>query len=171
MLTLSIGVAQADPGPKAPATPGGKAPATPGGKGASVVVDGRTFGPKDGLVIDEGSVVVGQAPGTISIAAYTRYNFGTSYTATNSGSTGLNYGGEAYAAANIFENLRVIQVCFQYRRNNVALHSWVCSNASSSSGTWKPGVVASKTVWDTLDPNAPPTTFHYKTSRINPSVV
>lgn len=34
-----------------------------------------------------------------------------------------------------------------------------------------PGPIVSKTVYDSLDPGAPVTTFHYSTYRIDPGIV
>lgn len=137
-----------------------------------VKIDGRTFDAADGLVVQTGELPVGTAPapGTVSaMSTYTPFYWGSSYVSSVH-SLGWRYYGEAYAAANIYNGMRVIQTCFQYRRNGVNLTPWVCSSARSTGTAWYPGSVVNRMVYDTLDPYAPKTTFHYKTSTIYPGI-
>jgi hypothetical protein len=145
-----------------------------------VMINGRTFGPKDGLTIETGEIALsgGAAPARTAAQLGTSdalfgastTSWGSSYASTSE-SAQLRYTGKAYAAANIYSSKRIIDVCFQYKRAGKDLTGWVCSSADSSSGKWVPGKVASKSIWDTLNPTAPKTTFYYRKTMINPNVV
>lgn len=143
----------------------------------TVVVDGREFGPNDGLVVDieQFEVVPGGGPvgGTFAEAppegqVTPMATWGTSY-AISTEVAQLRYNGKGKAAANVFGGKRIIQVCFWYTRNGVTKGSKKCSDATSS-GTWRPGPEVKESVWDTLNPVAPKTVFNISTSRINPSI-
>lgn len=71
------------------------------------------------------------------------------------------------ARANIYSGKRVIRASFVYRRGGQNVISWQSSSASVRSCRWSSGSERKKTVYDSLDPNAPTTTFHYSFSMIN----
>ena len=131
-----------------------------------IVVDGSTFGPDDGLVVTEGSTLVGV--GGSALRANASYTWGSSF-ARSRERLQFWYDGSARAAANVFSSKRIVQVCFQYKRGTSNVGG-ACSNASFRSCPPSSGSTATKTVRDSLDPNAPVTRFTYSTSRINPSV-
>lgn len=58
-----------------------------------------------------------------------------------------------------------------YTRGGVAVSGTVCSNATSGGDAWFPGPERTMSVWDDLNPFAPPTMFNFSTVRINPNVV
>ena len=97
-------------------------------------------------------------------------SWGSSY-ATSTEIVQLYYQGKAKAAANIHGGKRIIRVCFWYSRGGSVISPTVCSNASSSTGAWRAGPEKRDGVWDSLDPNAPVTKFHYSITKINPNVV
>jgi hypothetical protein len=143
----------------------------------TVTIEGREFGPVDGLEvvveqfeIESGNGPVGEvfgttpAPGTITPFA----TWGTSY-ATSTETLQLKYTGRAKAAANVYSGKRIIQVCFWYTRDSKVVAGKICSNASSDGG-WRAGVEVSKSVWDSLVPNAPKTIFNISTARIDPTI-
>jgi hypothetical protein len=150
-------------------------------KPTTVVIDGREYGPKDGLQIDtwqfeiepgSGSVglvfddMTSDAPGSITPMA----TWGASYAISTEWWSQLGYDGKAKAAANIWNGLRIIKVCMWYTRGGVVVAAQVCSTASSPWGTWLPGPEKTMSVWDSLDPFAPPTVFNFSITRINPGV-
>jgi hypothetical protein len=146
--------------------------------GETVVINGREFGPEDGLVITEesfelkpGGESVGQwfpstpAPGEIGPMA----NWGASYAYTNEIAQ-LLYRGYGHAAGNVYSGLRIIGVCFWWTRGGARLSPDTCSNAWSTGSSWNPGLHVGRDQWDTLDPNAPPTVFNIRTTRIQPGI-
>jgi hypothetical protein len=144
----------------------------------TVVIDGREYGPKDGLKVDTyqceiepGSGTVGiefrdapQGPGSVTPQA----TWGSSYAISTEWWSQLGYDGKAKAAANIFNNKRIIQVCMWYTRGGAAVSGTVCSNAASTGGSWFSGPEKTMSVWDSLDSRDPPTVFNFSTVRINP---
>lgn len=134
-----------------------------------VTIDGRTFGPEHRLVIEESVVTLSHPREFTPLGELFYKSWGSSYVQSYH-SLEIRYTGTAYAAANVYQGLRVIQVCFQYRRGGGNLIPWTCSNATSNGSSWSPGPIVSKTVYDTLDPNAPVTTFHYSVTRIDPGI-
>ncbi|MGF1648460.1 MAG: hypothetical protein ACFCVF_16290 [Kineosporiaceae bacterium] len=134
---------------------------------SDIVIDGRTYGPEDGLVVEEGELPLDSAGG--ATLRNVSYDWGSSY-ARSRERLQYWYDGSAYAAGNRYGSERIIRVGFKYTRDGADLISWRYSNARSSNCTWSGGSVATATVRDTLDPNAPPTRFRYSTSRINPNV-
>lgn len=150
----------------------GIATAAPKNPDTHLKIHGQTYGPEDGLAVETGVIPIGAAPapGTVTaMSTYSSWYWGTSYVSTVQ-SYELRYFGEAYAAANIYNGKRVIQACFQYRRSGVAVSSWICSNARSTGSSWSAGPVVNKMVYDSLNPVANPTTFHYKTYSVAPGV-
>ena len=84
----------------------------------------------------------------------------------------MGYDGKAKAAANVFGTLRIIQVCMWYTRDGEGVVGpKMCSNADSSTGFWRPGPEVRESVWDSLNPFAPPTIFRVSTVRINPGII
>jgi hypothetical protein len=142
------------------------------------VIDGREYGPKDGLKVDTyqceiepGSGTVGiefrdapQGPGSVTPQA----TWGSSYAISTEWWSQLGYDGKAKAAANIFNNKRIIQVCMWYTRGGAAVSGTVCSNAASTGGSWLSGPEKTMSVWDSLNSRDPPTVFNFSTVRINP---
>lgn len=135
-----------------------------------VTIDGRTFGPEHGLVIEETMVTLSRPREFTTLGDLFYKYWGSSYVRSYH-SLEVRYTGTAYAAANVYQGQRIIQVCFQYRRGGSNLIPWTCSNATSNGSSWSPGPIVSATVYGTLDPNAPVTTFHYSTYRIDPGIV
>jgi len=150
-----------------------------GADSGTVVIDGREFGPEDGLTVDvqqfeitPGGDPVGvylpttPAAGTITPMA----TWGASY-ATSTETVQLYYTGKAKAAGNVYDSKRIVQVCFWYTRGGNAISSTYCSNASSTGTVWLAGAEVSHGVWDSLLPGESHTTvFNISTSRINPNV-
>jgi hypothetical protein len=151
-----------------------------GGHGADgVVIDGREYGPRDGLKTDTirielepGSDPVGvvwgsepRGPGGI----VPQVSWGNSY-AYSTEAWQLYYTGHALAAGNVYQNKRIIQVCIWYTRGTSVVGAKKCSNASSNGSSWSSGSDVETNAWDTLDPFAPPTVFNISTTRINPNI-
>lgn len=144
----------------------------------TVVIDGRTYGPKDGLQVDtyqcgteSGSAEVGivfsdtpQATGSITPMA----TWGSSYAISTEWLNQLGYDGKAKADANIFQGKRIIQVCMWYMRNNQNVSPTVCSTAASLGGSWMSGPEKRMSVEDSKGLNDPKTVFHMSTVRITP---
>lgn len=163
-------------------TPAASSAATAGDNGLTVnsqdrvVVNGRSYGPEEGLVVEEGEVTLTSkaastaGKGDVSTYGTSTFKWGSSYTSSTE-SLQLKYTGKAYAAANVYSSKRIIQVCFRYTRGNKNVTGWICSNASTSGSRWVPGKVASKSIWDSLNPSAPKTVFHYKKAMIDPRVI
>ena len=149
---------------------------------SEVTIDGRSYGPEDGLVITTGSIALDRASdpqrdalrGTGSSLDSTgttaNFYFGPSY-ATSNETAQFFYQGRSYAAANIYGGKRIVGVCVKYTRGGADLTGNYCSNAYSNTGSWSPGRVNGTNIHDTLDPNAPQTIFRYSTSRIDPNIV
>jgi hypothetical protein len=116
-------------------------------------------------------VVPGSAP--ISFSWYQpsrlRDYWGPSY-ATSTEYLLFVHAGKAKAAGNIFNGLRIVQVCIWYTRGVDIISDVVCSNASSDTGVWLAGPVATTTALDTASSTDPKTIFHIKTTRIDPSI-
>jgi len=129
----------------------------------TVTIDGRTFGARDGLVVEVGQTPVG--PMTRGTTEYWR---GTSY-AKNTETLQFKYTGRARAMANIYDGQRVIQAKFKYSRDGSDLTSWVTSNAAPRSPcSWAAGSEASKSINDTVNPVAPKTLFNYSFTYVAP---
>ncbi len=124
-----------------------------------IVISGKTFGPEDGLFHESGSVDVSPSTG-IGTQAVTTYWRGTSYASTDH-YTDITYYGAARARANIYNGNRVVTAKFKYTRVGDVI-SWQTSSASvNSSCAWSAGPEKSRTVYDSLDPDAPTTKFRY----------
>lgn len=142
------------------------------------VVDGRVFGPEDGyeVVTESYTVVPGgdpieilfenaPPPGMITPFA----TWGTSY-ATSTETFQFIYNGKAKAAANVFNNQRIVKVCISFSHPGRTSPT-VCSEASSASGRWVGGSEKTVRFVDNLSLNWPQTSFNIATTRINPSIL
>lgn len=144
----------------------------------TVVIDGREYGPKDGLQVDTFQFEIEPGSGSVGIVFEDRSNkpgsiipqitWGASYAISTEWWSQLGYDGKARAAANIYSGKRIVQVCMWYTRGGAAVSGTVCSTANYLAGTWSAGPEATISVWDSLDPFAPPTIFNVSTVRINP---
>lgn len=154
------------------ASGGGNGPGKPDPTPTSVTINGRTFGPESGLKIVSGSVELPRAPrpGEMSTMAVHEWDWGASYV-RDTETIQLNYTGDTKAAGNVYNSQRVIQTCFRYVRNGVELTGWVCSSAVATGTSWLSGPVVSRSVWDSLDPNAPRTQFYYTHTMIDPRIM
>ncbi len=131
----------------------------------TTTIDGRTYGPEDGLVIETGEV-----PAHSLTRATTTFTKGTSYV-SNTETLQLKYTGRARAMANIYNDQRVIAAKFRYTRDGVDLTGWVTSNAKAGQPcSWQAGPEVSKSVNDSLNPNAPKTKFNYSFTLIGRGV-
>jgi len=153
---------------------------------ASAVIGGRHYGPKDGLVVEteQFEITPGGGPvgrvfssssGTITPMAASgvitpMITWGSSY-AISSEFAQLRYTGIAKAAANVFNGLRIIEVCFWYSRGGTNVSSPRCSEAVSNGSAWRSGPEVSGSVWDSLNPGAPKTIFNISTYRIPPQIL
>ncbi len=148
------------------------------------VIDGREYGPKDGLKVDtfqfelqpgSGSVgvVFGETPnGPGSVIPLGSTYWGTSYAISTEWWSQLGYDGKAKAAANVYNNLRIVEVCIWYTREGAGVvGAKVCSDASSDTGVWLPGPEVTTSAWDSLNPLDPPTVFNISTVRIDPRLL
>lgn len=79
------------------------------------------------------------------------------------------YTGSTWAAANIYNNRRIIQTCFWYTQDQ-RRSATTCSNADSSTRVWRPGPVNRASFQDTLNPVAPQTQFHFSKYDVDPAV-
>ncbi|XBH21713.1 hypothetical protein V5R04_00340 [Jonesiaceae bacterium BS-20] len=144
----------------------------------TLTIDGRTYGPEDGLIteIEQHEVGAGEAPVNVfyisgsSAGGITPYaTWGSSY-ATSTETAQLKYTGKAKAGANVFDGKRIIQVCVWYTRGGAQVGSKVCSNATPPGTAWKAGPEKTVSVWDSLNPVASKTIFNISTSRIAPNL-
>lgn len=140
-----------------------------------VEIDGRIYGPEDGLVVESGSMVLdgrdrASETSAAGILNLTQVNRGSSYVSTDH-PTFASYVGRARAMANIYSGNRVIRAGFVYRRDGNDVISWQYSNATvGSSCNWSGGAERKYTVFDSMNPSAPTTTWHYSFSLVNPNI-
>lgn len=140
----------------------------------TVTINGHVLGPEDGLVVTNESYVV--APGGGQVGSWygptageisPRTVWGNSF-AYSVEQIQLGYVGYAYAAANIYNGQRMVQVCFNYTRGGVMVTPNVCSTASFNGG-WNAGAETTYGLSDSLNPWAPQTIFNISTVRIDPT--
>jgi hypothetical protein len=163
-------------------SPSASEPPNPGNQPTTVVINGRTFGPKDGLKIEtfqfelqDGSGPVGvvfgdtpNEPGTVTPLDATYW--GTSY-AISTEDLFLFYTGRAKAAANVYNGKRFVQVCiWYYREGDGIVGAKVCSNATDTGYQWLPGTEVVTTATDTPIPWAPHTIFNISVVQIDPQI-
>jgi hypothetical protein len=174
LITIAVPSTASAASPSACQAEHGSAPKT-------VIIDGREYGPKDGVEVDTfscelepGSGSVGivfdgtqQSPGQVS----PMITWGASYAISTEWWSQLGYDGRAKAAANLYSGKRIVQVCIWYtREGDGVVGAKVCSNASSPSGTWLPGPEVTTSAADSLNPFAPHTVFNFSTVRIGSGV-
>lgn len=141
----------------------------------SVVIDGREYGPKDGLVVDAFQCDIEPGSGSVGVVFGDTSNspgsitpqdvWGSSY-AISTETLFVRFDGKAKAAANIFNGKRIIQVCIWYTRDGVQKGDYVCSTAASLGGSWMSGPEVTTWCWDDL--SSVHTIFNIATVRINP---
>lgn len=160
-------------------SPSGKASK---GDGTTAVIGGREYGPKEGLAIDTVQIELGPGSGTVGIVfddtsggvggVTPMATWGSSYAiSTQWPWPGFGYDGKAKAAANVYNGLRIVQVCFWYTRaGEGTIGTKMCSNAGGTCSYWAPGPEVTESVWDSMDPFAPPTVFNIQTYRILPQI-
>jgi hypothetical protein len=115
-------------------------------------------------------ITPGDPPISINWGSKSRAAWGSSY-ATSTEVIQLYYQGKAKAAANVYVNQRIIQVCIWYTRGSVNVSSKLCSNASTNTGYWTAGPEVSVGVWDSLGLDDPKTVFNFLTARISPNAI
>lgn len=143
---------------------------------STVMVDGHELGPEDGVKVTHESyeMVPGQgpvgaeypttpSPGTVT----PQLVWGSSYAFAEEFNY-VDYRGTGKAAANVFENERIVSVCFYWTRTDGYRSATTCSNASFDGG-WNAGPEVIGWGQDTLVSDAPPTIFNIETTRIDPS--
>lgn len=135
---------------------------------SSIVVDGQELGPEDGLsvVTESYPVVAGEQTGETYDSELARDVWGSSY-AFSQEQAYVSYIGHAKAAANVYEGLRIVRVCFwwtQAERTSVT----TCADATFSGGSWYASGEVTGSFNDSLDTYAPQTIFNIQTSRIDP---
>ena len=116
-------------------------------------------------------VVPGSTPITLNWYQPSRARdyWGASY-ATSTEYLYFVHAGKAKASGNIFNGLRIVQVCIWYTRGVSIISDVVCSNASSDTGVWVAGTVATTTALDTASDTDPKTMFNIRTTRIDPRI-
>lgn len=141
----------------------------------SVTIDGKAYGAKEGLTSTTQSFdvstgrQVGSTWATPIKGFQTNAAWGASY-AISKEIGYVSYRGTARAAGNVYAGKRIVQVCMWYTRNGKAVTGTTCSNAISSSGSWRTGYEVALVSGDSLDANAPQTLFNIRTNRIDPGV-
>lgn len=152
------------------------------GKGSStdkLVIGGREFGPQDGLEVDVKNVPIKRGSGDLVFDFQDKVKHGTvtpqmtwgSSYAISTETAQIRYDGKAKAAANVYVDKRIIQVCTWYTRDGVQKGDKVCSNATSDGFRWYAGTEKTTWCWDDVNPFAPKTLFNFSLARINPNVV
>jgi hypothetical protein len=151
----------------------------------TVEIDGRTYGPLEGLEIETRSVEIKPGSGPIvavfggptaadtetgSESVVPLITWGSSYAITVE-SWQFFYDGRAKAAANIYSSKRIIQVCIWYERAGAVISAKRCSNADGNTGTWRPGPEVTVSATDSLGLFDPPTEFKWSRVLINPGLL
>jgi hypothetical protein len=96
----------------------------------------------------------------VTTFAATRYSRGTTYVSTDH-PTLVTYMGVAEAGGNVFNGVRWVSAMFKYSRGGSDVIGWQTSNATVSGCAWSRGPFVTRSIGDSLDPNAPVTKFHY----------
>lgn len=129
-----------------------------------VAVGDHVYGPEDGVRIESGSTLLQSAfSQTRYLAARsgsTKYTRGKTWVSTEHPND-LSYMGAAEAWGNVYQKSCYIRASFKYTRNGADLIGWQSSTAKQTGCTWSGGPLVTKTVMDSLDPNAPQTKFRY----------
>lgn len=138
----------------------------------TVVVNGTTYGPEDGVevTVDSFQLTPGGDPVGIQLGSpYTRDVWGSSYAISKEIAYAW-YRGTAKAAANVYNGQRIIKVCIWYSQPGRANSPTVCSSASSNGTSWSPGGEVAVTFADNLSDNWPSSVFNIQTTRIDPRI-
>jgi hypothetical protein len=156
--------------------------ASPPASAKTVVIDGREYGPRDGLKVDTWQIEIEQGSGPVGASfgetmasadgtSTPMASWGSSY-AINTESFLFHYDGKARAGGNIYDGLRIVQVCIWYTRGGITVSQRVCSSATRSANglVWSAGAEKGTWAFDSADPWAPHTIFNYSLSRIRPGV-
>lgn len=146
---------------------------------APIIVDGKKITKEDGLVEYEFSGDVSTEKTSQSMNGVepkgwkpyykTQVNWGASWV-KNQEILYLKYRGTTQAGGNVYRGKRIIQTEIKYVRNSKQL-SRAISNAVYRGNSWRPGKIGTASAWDTLNPKAPVTRFHYKYYSVNPGLV
>ncbi|WP_152030799.1 hypothetical protein [Agromyces aureus] len=142
------------------------------GTSDSVVVNGTTYGPEDGVVVtlDSIPVIPGSEPVGLELGnPYARDTWGSSY-AISAEIAYAWYRGTAKAAANVYAGKRIVGVCIWYSQVGRANSQTVCSNASSNGSSWTPGGEVAVGWADNLSDGWPATQFNIRTTRVDPGI-
>lgn len=138
-----------------------------------IVIDGRTYGPKDGLEVatetfevTPGGSPVGATYNSATGGISTQAVWGSSY-AYSQELFSVSYVGRAKAGGNIVDGKRIVRVCFWWTQAD-RTSATTCANANFSAGKYSPGPEVSNNFYDSLGLNAPKSFFHIQTSRIDP---
>jgi hypothetical protein len=144
----------------------------------TVVIDGREYGPKDGLQVDTMQLAIVPGSGPVGItfdgtsgkhgSPIPQLTLGTSY-AISTETLQIRFDGKAKAAGNIYSGKRIIQVCIWYTRGGTQQGDKVCSNALDD--PWRAGPEKTTWCWDSLNPFDPQTQFVISTVRIDPRIL
>lgn len=149
--------------------------------GPTARIGTRVFGADDGLTSERGEVVLGPVRNSLTpnkrgatpqgwtFSKTATFRRGTSYAKTTE-TVQLKYTGRSRAMANVYTSTkRVIRASFKYSRGGRNLISWRHSNANLSGAcSWTAGSEVSKSVWDSLNPFADPTKFHFDFLYLHP---
>lgn len=137
-----------------------------------ITIDGITYGKEAHLVLHSVTITLDSSSQTRSSLATVHpagwtdpfhnecFRWGSSY-ACNNEAAYFFYTGTAYAAGNVYNQQRVLEVKVKYTRDGRDLTSWGVSQAKYASGKWNPGSVATVKANDTPNSNARKTQFHY----------
>lgn len=147
---------------------------------ATIVIDGREFGPSEGLELVDVTKQLKRGSGEVDInfgetpkggSVTPLRTWGTSY-AISEETAQIRYDGRARAMGNLYGSpqKRVIQVCIWYERGGVQKGDKVCSNATTNGYRWTAGPEKTTWCWDDLNPFAPVTEFHAVAALIAPNV-
>lgn len=144
----------------------------------TVVIDGREYGPKDGLTVDTLQFEIERGSGPVGVvfedtsskpgSVTPQDTWGSSY-AISTETLLIRFDGKAKAAANIYGGKRIIQVCIWYTRDGVQKGDKVCSNATSNGSSWLSGPEVTTWCWDDLGDIH--TIFKIFTVRIDPGIL
>lgn len=146
----------------------------------TVIIDGRTFGPDEGVEVVTGTEKLKRGSGQVAVIFDSESKggitplktWGASY-AISEETLQIRYDGRAKAAGNLWgsPSKRIIKVCIWYERPaGVQQGDRVCSTAHSDGARWIAGAEATTWCWDDLNPFAPVTQFKWALTLIAPNV-
>lgn len=150
------------------------------GTSGTVEVGGREFGPADGVSVTTESFQITPGTGETVGAEYggsstagmmtPQVYWGSSY-AFSTEYAYLFYHGVAKAAANVYSDKRIIQVCIWYSRDGVLVADKRCSSAVSNGIAWSSGPETESWAADSPYLEGPRTIFNIQTTRIAPNIL